>query len=326
MARTAWPPHPRAMDELLTLHPHGLFLRREALDFGYRDRDLLAARRAGVIQRVRHGAYVPSETWRARDEVGRHRLRAQAVCMTHEGRVALSHVSGAAEHGMRLWETDLRHVHVVRLDGAKGRRQPDVIYHEETWRPEDVQTKDGMLLLGPAQCAVGAASLSGIESGVVLLDSCLDLKMADEVSLWAEHARRASWPHHAKLQISLRLMRRGAQSVGETRGRFLFYEHHLPEPELQFHVYDDLGNLLGITDYAWPEHRLLGEFDGMIKYGRLLRPGQDPGEVVADEKNREDQLREATGWLMIRFIWSAFYVRAVTAERVRRMMRLPLAA
>jgi len=314
------------MDELMTLHTNGLFLRREALDFGYRDRDLLAARRAGVIERVRHGAYVAAETWTSRDQADRHRLRAQAVCLTHEGRIALSHVSGAAEHGMRLWNADLERVHVVRLDGAKGRRQRDVIYHEDSWRPDDVHAMGEMLVLGIDQCALGAASLTSVESGIGLLDSCLDLNLSDEPSLWAEHARTVSWPNHAKLHISMRLMRRGAQSLGESRFRFLCFQHHLPEPELQFHVYDDVGNLVGITDFAWPRFRLLGEFDGMIKYGRLLKPGQSPGEVVTDEKNREDRLREVTGWSLIRFTWSDLHVRTVTAERVRRMMRLGLAA
>jgi hypothetical protein len=314
------------MDELMSLHPNGLFLRREALDFGYRDRDLLAARRAGVIERVRHGAYVATETWTARDPVGRHRLRAQAVSLTHDGRVALSHVSGAAEHGMRLWNVDLEHVHVVRLDGAKGRKQRDVIYHEEGWRPNDVRAMQEMLVLGADQCALGAASLTSTESAVGLLDSCLDLQLSDEASLWSEHARRTQWPHHAKLQISLRLMRPGAQSLGESRGRFLCFRQHLPEPMLQFHVYDDLGNLVGITDFAWPQYRLLGEFDGMIKYGRLLKPGQSPGDVVTDEKNREDRLREVTGWSMIRLTWPDLHVPTVTADRIRRKMRLGLAA
>jgi hypothetical protein len=314
------------MDELMTLHPNGLFLRREALDFGYRDRDLVAARRAGLIERVRHGAYVPAETWRQRDAAGRHLLQGQAVCLSHGNRVALSHVSGAAQYGMRLWDVDLDRVHVVRLDGAGGRRQGDVVYHEDTWRPDDIYIKDEMLLLGPEQCALGAAALSSVESGLCILDSCLDLDLSDESSLWAEYARRLSWPHHAKLQISLRLMRPGAQSVGESKGRFLFFEHHLPEPELQFRVYDDLGRLVGVTDFAWPQYRLLGEFDGMIKYGRLLRPGQDPGEVVTQEKRREDKLREVSGCSMIRFVWSDYYVRNVTADRVRRMMRLGLVA
>lgn len=55
------------MDELHSLHPNGLFLRREAIQLGYRDRDLSEARRAGVITRVRHGAYVTTDEWESRD-------------------------------------------------------------------------------------------------------------------------------------------------------------------------------------------------------------------------------------------------------------------
>ncbi len=90
---------------------------------------------------------------------------------------------------MRLWNADLEHVHVVRLDGAKGRQQRDVIYHEDGWRPDDVHAKQEMLVLGADQCALGAASLTSVESAVGLLDSCLDLELSDEASLWAEHAR-----------------------------------------------------------------------------------------------------------------------------------------
>ena len=52
------------------------------------------------------------------------------------------------------------------------------------------------------------------------------------------------------------------------------WTQHLPEPQLQFKVYDEVGNLIGITDFAWPEFGLLGEFDGKIKYGRLLKDGE----------------------------------------------------
>jgi hypothetical protein len=46
------------MDQLSNPHGIGLFLRREPLDFGYRDRDLVEARCAGVLVRVRPGAYL----------------------------------------------------------------------------------------------------------------------------------------------------------------------------------------------------------------------------------------------------------------------------
>jgi hypothetical protein len=65
-------------------------------------------------------------------------------------------------------------------------------------------------------------------------------------------------------------------------------------------VYDD-GELLGISDFRWG--RLLGEFDGMVKYGRLLRPGQTAADAVISEKIREDRMR-AQDRGMFRWIWA----------------------
>ncbi len=101
---------------------------------------------------------------------------------------------------------------------------------------------------------------------------------------------------------------------------------HVPEPQLQFKVYDDHGNLVGITDFAWPEFRLLGEFDGRIKYGRLLKDGEKPGDAVFREKEREDLLREITGFMMIRYIWANLYNPQAMAARTRRKMRMAAAA
>ena len=70
-----------------------------------------------------------------------------------------------------------------------------------------------------------------------------------------------------------------------------------------------------------PTHGLLGEFDGASKYGRLLTPGQDPGEVVFAEKHREDVLREVTGYGMVRLIWSDYDRPRVTVARIERLLR-----
>ena len=147
------------------------------------------------------------------------------------------------------------------------------------------------------------ASLSTVASGLVVLDSLVDLK---KVSVDEVHAAFAGYhgPGSRKLQITVRLVRAGAESVGETLGRHLFWGQHVPEPVLQFKVYDEHGNLVGRTDYAWPGLGMLGEFDGNVKYERYLRPGETVHDAVVREKRREDLLREITGWLMIRLIWA----------------------
>jgi len=46
------------------------------------------------------------------------------------------------------------------------------------------------------------------------------------------------------------------------------------------------------VDFYWDEQKTVGEFDGKIKYGRLLKPGQRIEDVVFAEKLREDAVRD----------------------------------
>ena len=97
----------------------------------------------------------------------------------------------------------------------------------------------------------------------------------------------------------------------------------LPVPDLQVEVRTPSGLFVGRTDFGWRQHRLLGEFDGRVKYGRLLRPGQSPGDAVFDEKRREDALR-AEDYGVIRWVWRDLDQPVRWAEGICR--RLPRAA
>ncbi|GAB2861341.1 hypothetical protein GCM10027026_08900 [Myroides odoratimimus subsp. xuanwuensis] len=299
-----------------------MFLTREALEHGYTQRDLTNARRARHIARVRHGAYTARTTWDASDETDRHLLRAHAVLHSHGSAVALSHTSGALDHGLRAWEPDLQRIHVTRLDGGPARIIGDVVYHAGSWTPDDVLlSASGHLAMTPLRCGLDHAAISSVEQGVVTLDSVVDHGHATTDEILAAHAARERWPGSHRLQLTVRLVRAGAQSLFESRGRHLCWLQHLPEPVLQFEVRDPSGALIGITDMAWPEHGLLAEFDGRVKYGRFLRQGETAADAVVREKVREDRIREATGWLMIRLIWADLYRPEATAARIRRMMR-----
>lgn len=297
------------MDELMLLHDEPIFLRREALEHGYRDRDLRAALRDGVLVRVRHGAYVDAGAWRSADEVERFRLRGRAVLLTHP-HVALSHTSAAAEHGLRLHGADLGRVHVTRLDGDTGTPTGDLVYHHGTLGDDEVVRAGEVRLVVHVRAAVETALVSSVETGVCCLDSVLDpragLPAGPAVTLAEvyEVARRFTrWPGAQRLQISVRLARVGAQSIGESRSRVMCWCHHLPEPVLQYVVRDG-DRVVAVCDFAWPEHRLLGEFDGKRKYLRPYTPGDDAGEVVFAEKRREDLVRALTGFGMVRWTWS----------------------
>ena len=112
-----------------------------------------------------------------------------------------------------------------------------------------------------------------------------------------------------------------AESPGETRVRYVCWEQGLPKPDLQVKIWDSYGQLVAITDFGWEAQKLYGEFDGMQKYGRLLKPGQTSGDAITKEKEREDLVRELTGYGMIRYIWSQLDDHRQLAFRTQRMLR-----
>ena len=65
-----------------------------------------------------------------------------------------------------------------------------------------------------------------------------------------------------------------SESAGESMSRVRLIEEGLPRPELQYEIFGPGGGLLARVDFYWDEHKTVGEFDGKIKYGRLLKPRQ----------------------------------------------------
>lgn len=312
------------MDERLRAieRAFGVFLRSEARDCGHDDQSIRAAMRSKLWHRVRHGAYCFHDTWVAADATERYRILGRAVMRSLGRRVALSHTSALVEQGIPVWGADLSRVHVTRLDGGAGQRTSDTVHHEGTLLDTEIVEVDGLLMTSPCRSALEAATVSTVESGLVSVDAVLNRKLVDPDALDAMHRMMERWPGARRLQLVMRMADGAAASPGESRSRYLFWTQNLPAPRLQFHVYDEHGILIGITDFAWPEHRLLGEFDGRVKYGRLLKPGQTPGDVVFEEKRREDRLREATGWKVGRLVWSDLATPTVTGARFASLLGL----
>lgn len=296
----------------------GFFTRREALAAGCTDSDITRLVRSGYWIRFRRGFYAFADEWAAMDEVQRHLVRSRAVLRSLGDAVALSHGSGVVAHGIDAWGIDLRRVHVTRLDGAQGRIEGDVVHHEGVAVDGDVIETEFGRVLRPERCVLEAASRHQNEVALSVLDAGLRSKLFDEAALLARHAQMQNWPFMQHLQIPVRMADGRAGSVGESRGRWWFRVLGFPAPELQWEVRGAEDRLLGICDWAWPEHRIFGEFDGKVKYGRLLRDGQDPGDAVFEEKQREDAIREATQFVVVRFIWADYDRPAVMARRLAR--------
>jgi hypothetical protein len=310
------------MDHLrLLAATNGCFTRADALRVGLDDNAIRRALKARLWTRVRWGVYTFTDLWSEQDAVTRHLAAARSVARKLGPAVALSHVSAALDHGLTVWDADLSLVHVTRLDGGAGRIESGVQHHEGFCAASEVREKDGYLIVQPVRAALEAAGLMSAEAAVATLDSGLHLRQFGTEELDEAFALMQHWPDTLHLQLAVRFADRRSESVGESRARYLCYTHGLPAPELQFPVYDERGALAGITDMAWEEHRLLGEFDGKVKYGRLLRPGEEPGDAVFREKRREDELRRLTGFSMVRLTWADLYRGAETAARIRALMR-----
>ncbi len=299
----------------------GFFTRQEALAAGHGHREITRMVRQRVWVRIRRGFYVYADTWATTDPEGRHRIRLRAVLRSLGPTVAASHQSGVLLHGIDSWGLHLDRVHVTRLDGGAGRVEGDVVHHEGFCTDDDVMEVDGLQVLRPERCVLEAASRVNDEVALCLLDSGLRARCFQAEALHERYRLLEHWPfmHHLARIVPLADGRSG--SVGESRGRHLFRVAGIPAPALQFEVRRPDGSIAGITDWAWPELEQLGEFDGELKYGRLRRLGQQPGDVVFEEKRREDELRELTGYRFLRLIWADFDAKAATIARLQQLLR-----
>lgn len=297
----------------------GFFTTREAKAAGYADRDLARSVRQRVWVRFRRGFYAFADEWSALDDVGRHRVRSSAVLRSLGPSVALSHQSGVVRHGIEVWAVPLDRIHVTRLDGGPGRIEGDVIHHEGFALDGEVRTVAGEPVLPAERCVLEAASRLGNEAALCLLDSGLRKEAYGPDDLRERHKLMQHWPFMRHLHVPLRMADGRSGSIGESRGRWCFWTLGIPAPELQHEVRDDVGAILGITDWWWERYNLFGEFDGRVKYGRLLRQGQDPGDAVFAEKKREDALRERTGARMLRLTWTDYESPRTIRERFDRL-------
>lgn len=107
-----------------------------------------------------------------------------------------------------------------------------------------------------------------------------------------------------------------AESPGESLSRVRMAEAGLAPPVLQ-HVLVDSRGVVARVDFWWPACRVVGEFDGRVKYRADGADGpSDPAEVVWREKLREDRIR-ATGVTVVRWTWDDAWSGTPMTARLR---------
>jgi hypothetical protein len=290
--------------DILPLTARGFFTRREALAQGETDQSLHAALRSGLLVRLRYGVYAPAVGLDDLDDRDRHLLLARACVAQQRGRVALAGPTAALFRGFDVFGHDLSIVHLARLDGGSARRETGIVHHRlGSAVALGVQDRDGLLVVSAADAVWQVALMSGLEGGVVTADSALHQQEALAEPLARVMAQSRLQPRSRTARMALRLARKECESPGESLTRIACYRHGIPAPTLQHEVVDHTGHLIGRADFYWEQFRLLGEFDGRVKYERLLKKGETSTDAVVREKRREDDMR-ATSCGMSRFVWS----------------------
>lgn len=299
---------------------NGGFLRRcQLLDLGYSDKQIAQLLHLRQLTRVRHGTYVPVSVWQSADEVTRHAIVVRSVLDKLGPAVVASHQSAAALHRFDLWGADLKAVHVTRRDGLRGRHEAGIVFHGGRIPEDEIVIVDGYPVTAPARAAVEASSVLSVEAAMIVASAALRDAIT-KPELFALIDGFDHWPGMRSARLAITLADGELETVGEVRSLFMMWRHRVPHPQMQVEIRSADGTPIGRLDFWWDRFRHAGEFDGLLKYGRLNpHRGHHAGQVLVDEKRREDALR-GEGMGMTRWTWADLEPTraAATAARLTR--------
>jgi hypothetical protein len=233
----------------------------------------------------------------------------------YDDRVALSHASAHVRRGGPDWGLDLSTVNLTNLFGRGDRRKAGITHHRGWAGVHDVTRTEGHWITAPGRTAAETASSTSLVPAVCVLDWTLHRKLAtrEELDRYATELM-LPWSDSPILKLAVSRSDGRSESVGESRTRLMFADHgFVTEP--QWEVHHPSGAIAGRVDLLLPELGQMVEFDGAIKYGRLLKPGQTIGDVIRAERAREVLLEELTGLRMFRVIWADLDRPRHTLER-----------
>ncbi|MGO3325287.1 hypothetical protein [Gordonia sp. (in: high G+C Gram-positive bacteria)] len=264
----------------------GIIRKDAARDVGRSDRDVRLAVKARELTPLEPGMYVLTESLPEYDvDDAIYLLR--CIAAAGDSDLPLSHESAAAVHGLDLLGPEHVHIHFAKQRRGGGRSTR--YRHVHSGLPDDsVVVVNGLLVSNLARTTVDVAADRPFAQALAAVDSALALGLTAaeiEIELSRRRVRGAT-----VVAAALRYGDGRSANPGESWSRAQMIEARLPLPDLQCE-FTLLSGRTVYTDYGWDD-RLVGEFDGLRKYGRDLRPGQNAEDAVVAEKIREDRLRD----------------------------------
>lgn len=267
---------------------------------GISDRLLAHGVRLGVVVRLRQGAYMPAHRWSSLRPWERDAARIEAHVRSARGTPVYCLSSAAILHGMSVWAVGPA-VHVAtQYAGAQSSRSSDTLTHQLSLTDADIVTLEwrGIRVRVTSALRTLADCLRFLpyEQAVVIGDSATHQGLVnvrsvrDVLDAGSPRGRRRAASAMAALEPL-------TESPGESRTRILLARLGFEKPVVQLWIPTAEGPYR--ADFAWPELKIIIEFDGEGKYLDYA----PTAEVLLAERRRETLLMEE-GWIFVRLRWS----------------------
>ncbi|RBY82767.1 DUF559 domain-containing protein [Blastococcus sp. TF02A-26] len=263
------------------LRIHGPTTRSAVLAEGFGER---ALRHPG-LRRLSRDTYLPRAL---ADDVD---ARVAAVLLTAPGDAVASHRTAAELWGLEipLQPRDAR-VHLTVGPGSAVRGRRDRCIHRTAHVPADLTETRGLPVTTPARTWRDLAAVLEPPPLLAVTDQVLR-RFCSAEELAAALDRRPHGRGAKRARDVLPLGDRRAGSPMESVLRWLLHEAGLPAPVLQYRIVDGAGRLLAEVDMAWPEHRVVVEFDGEVHRER---------DVFVRDLRRQNGI-VLTDWTVLRY-------------------------
>ena len=260
--------------------PHGIFLGSHALAENRVTRRQLAS---GLYRRLIHNVYadpaLPDD----------HQLRARAAALLMPADAAIGGRSAAAWFGAPFSSVS-DPVLVVAPSGCPWDGPRGVRVHKTDLRGDEIWTTgDGICITTVERTAWDVATMETVPTAVALVDGMLRDGRLTEEALLAEVGRRTGRWRSQRAHVVLSLVDGRAQSPPESHVRVACARAGLPSPVPQYVVEVD-GAFLAQVDLAWPEAKLVVEYEGAYHFDEL--------QIRNDDQRYARLIAE--GWWVIR--------------------------
>ena len=238
--------------------------------------------------------------------------RIAAVLMTAPSAAVVSHGAAAALWGVQIPMTDRqdRRVDLIVDDDGRAESRSDRRIHRVGVAPDEVTTCRGLPVTSRARTWRDLAGVLEPPALLAVTDQVLARCPAAELA--EQLRRRPSGRGAARARRVLPLGDPRSESPMESVIRWLIHAAGLPSPVVQHVVRDALGRHLARADLAWPEQKVIVEFDGDVHRQR---------EVFVSDNRRQNRL-VAEGWVVLRFTSADVLGRpAEVVAEIRRALR-----